>query len=115
MLPAESLQRAGIELVPTLAPMPAALGVALDPEHPARDRTYLAPAIKRGNRFVTADGMFARLRERTGASEFVGRVVEMGAIERRFGWRRRVAPPRSADPRRQTGSRPRFRRGAGSD
>ena len=80
ILAAELLMRADIELVPTRALMPAALGLAVDLGHAAYDCMYLALAMDRNDTFVTADGQFARLVEREGGSNLKGKVVELGAV-----------------------------------
>lgn len=80
MLAAELVMRADIELVPTRGLMPAALTLAIDLGHAAYDCTYLALALDRGLKFVTADGKFVRLIERAGGRELQGKVVELGAL-----------------------------------
>ena len=80
VLAAELLMRADIELVPTRALMPTALGLAVDLDHAAYDCMYLALAVDRGQAFVTADAKFARMVASAKRTDLAGKVVELGAM-----------------------------------
>jgi predicted nucleic acid-binding protein len=58
LLAARLLEAAEIELSPTLSLLEAATRIAIELDHPAYDCLYLALAIVRGCRFVTADIRF---------------------------------------------------------
>jgi predicted nucleic acid-binding protein len=58
LLAARLLEAAEIELSPTLSLLEAATRIAIELDHPAYDCLYLALAIVRGCRFVTADKRF---------------------------------------------------------
>jgi predicted nucleic acid-binding protein len=58
LLAARLLEAAEIELSPTLSLLEAATRIAIELDHPAYDCLYLALAIVRGCRFVTADERF---------------------------------------------------------
>lgn len=65
LLAARLLQAAEIEMLPTRSLLEAAARTAIELDHPAYDCLYLALAITRDCRFVTADERFVRkLRER---------------------------------------------------
>jgi len=65
ILAARLLQAAEIELLPTRSLLDAATRTAIELDHPAYDCLYLALAIERNCRFITADERFVRkLRER---------------------------------------------------
>jgi predicted nucleic acid-binding protein len=77
LLAARLLQASEIELAPTRSLMEAATRIAIELDHPAYDCLYLAVAIDRNCRFVTADQRLARkLREGRG-SRFRDRVVSL--------------------------------------
>ena len=59
-LAAQLLQVSAIELVPTRTLLGAATRIAIELDHPAYDCLYLALAIERDCRFVTADERFLR-------------------------------------------------------
>lgn len=77
LLAGELIVRADIEFVPTRALMSTALRLSLDLDHPAYDCMYLALAMERGDRFVTADTRFARIVQATGGAEMKNSVVEL--------------------------------------
>ena len=79
-LAAELLQRAAIELVPTRAVMADALRHAIELDHPAYDCIYIALAIERGCRFVTADERLARIATQRGAPEAAQAVVPLSRV-----------------------------------
>ena len=81
MAAAGLLVRADVELVPTRALMASALRLALDLDHAAYDCTYLALALERDVRFVTADVRFARLVTRSGAPAIAGRVIGLEGVD----------------------------------
>ncbi len=60
LLAARLLQTAEIELLPTRALLESATRIAIELGHPAYDCLYLALAIERGCRFVTADERLLR-------------------------------------------------------
>jgi predicted nucleic acid-binding protein len=60
LLAARLLQITEIELLPTRSLLEAATRIALDLDHPAFDCLYLALAVERECRFVTADERFLR-------------------------------------------------------
>jgi predicted nucleic acid-binding protein len=63
MIAARSLSKSKIRLVPLRRLLPSATGLALQLDHPAYDCTYLALALRRKYRFVTADDrLVAKLR-----------------------------------------------------
>jgi predicted nucleic acid-binding protein len=77
LLAARLLQAAEIELAPTRSLMEAATRIAINLDHPAYDCLYLAVALDRNCRFVTADQRLLRkLREEQG-SHFRDRVVSL--------------------------------------
>lgn len=57
---ARLLQASDIEILPTRALLEAATRIAIELDHPAYDCLYIALAIERDCRFVTADGRFLR-------------------------------------------------------
>jgi predicted nucleic acid-binding protein len=68
LLAARLLQAVEIELVPTRFLMEAATRIAIELDHPAYDCLYLAVAVDRDCRFVTADQRLLRnLRENLGS------------------------------------------------
>ena len=60
LLAARLLQAAEIELLPTRSLLAAATRIAIDIDHPAYDCLYLAAAVDRDCRYVTADDRFVR-------------------------------------------------------
>jgi len=60
LLAARLLQAAGIEFVPAHALLEAATRIAIELDHPAYDCLYIALAIARDCRFVTADERLLR-------------------------------------------------------
>ena len=60
LLAARLLQGAEIELVPTRSLLEATAQLAIDLAHPAYDCVYLALAMERGCRLVTADDRLLR-------------------------------------------------------
>lgn len=79
-LAAELLQRAGIELAPTRALMPEALRLAIELDHPAYDCMYLALAVERGDRFVTADATLVRIVGQRAVSELSATIVPLSNV-----------------------------------
>jgi len=60
MLAARLLERADIEILPTRSLLEPATRIAVELDHPAYDCVYLALAISKGWRFVTADDNLLR-------------------------------------------------------
>ena len=60
LLAARLLQGAEIELVPTRSLLEATTQLAIELAHPAYDCVYLALAMERGCRFITADDRLLR-------------------------------------------------------
>ncbi len=60
LLAARLLQGAEIELVPTRSLLEATAQLAIELAHPAYDCVYLAVAMERGCRFITADDRLLR-------------------------------------------------------
>jgi predicted nucleic acid-binding protein len=60
-LAARLLERSDVELVPMRELMQAAMRIAIALSHPAYDCVYLALALARRSRFVTADERFVRM------------------------------------------------------
>ncbi len=60
LLATRLLQRADIELVPTRVLLASATEIAIDLNHPAYDAVYLALAVARECRLVTADARLLR-------------------------------------------------------
>ena len=57
---ARLLQASDVEILPTRILLEAATRIAIELNHPAYDCVYIALAIDRDCRFVTADGRFVR-------------------------------------------------------
>ncbi len=57
---AQAIERVDIELVPTRAFFAESLRLAIELDHPAYDCVYLALALARGFRFITADERLLR-------------------------------------------------------
>jgi len=74
LLAARLLQAAEIELVPTRGLLVMATEIAIELGHPAYDCVYLALAVERECRFVTAD---ERLVRKVGEGRFKDRVVSL--------------------------------------
>jgi predicted nucleic acid-binding protein len=77
LLAAGLLEGAEIELLPTRSLLEAATRLAIELGHPAYDCMYLALAIDRDCRFVTADEGFRRKVARRRGSGLRGRVVSL--------------------------------------
>jgi predicted nucleic acid-binding protein len=60
MIAAHLITQAQLEILPTRALLSAATDLAIKLSHPAHDCLYLALALDRGMRFVTADERFLR-------------------------------------------------------
>lgn len=60
LLAARLLQASDVELLPTRSLLEAATRIAVELDHPAYDCVYVALAIERDCRFVTADKRFLR-------------------------------------------------------
>ncbi|HTV32472.1 MAG TPA: type II toxin-antitoxin system VapC family toxin [Methylocella sp.] len=66
LLAARLLQAAGIEFVPTHALLEAATRLAIELDYPAYDCLYIALAVARDCRFITADhGLLRKLGDRS--------------------------------------------------
>jgi predicted nucleic acid-binding protein len=80
LLAARLLQAAEIELAPTRFLLEAATRIAIELDHPAYDCVYLALAVDRNCRFVTAaQRLLRRLREEPG-SRFRNRAVSLAEV-----------------------------------
>jgi predicted nucleic acid-binding protein len=79
LLAARLLQGAEIELVPTRSLLEAATRIAIELDHPAYDCLYLALAIERDCRFVTADDRLLRKLSQQRRSRFRQRVIALTA------------------------------------
>jgi predicted nucleic acid-binding protein len=75
LLAARLLQGAAMELLPIRPLLPAAAGIAIDLDHPAYDCVYIALAMERDCRFVTADERLVRMIRERGRGAFRERVV----------------------------------------
>ncbi len=60
ILAAQAMERVDIELVPTRPLFAEALRLAIELDHPAYDCIYLALALARDSRFITADERLVR-------------------------------------------------------
>ena len=81
LLAARLLQGAEIELTPTRSLLEVATRMAIELDHPAYDCLYLALAVERQSRFVTADEPFLRkLHQRR---QMRDRVISLIAAARR--------------------------------
>jgi predicted nucleic acid-binding protein len=67
IVPAEAIERVEIELVPMRLLLAESLKLGLELDHPAYDCLYLALALARDCRFVTADGRLVKKLAQTGA------------------------------------------------
>ena len=87
LLAARLLQSADIELLPTRSLLEAATRMAIDLDHPAYDCLYLALAVEKDCRFVTADGGFMRKLGQSRRSRLLERVISLAdaAAGRRTG------------------------------
>jgi predicted nucleic acid-binding protein len=77
LLAARLLQIAEIELLPTRSLLEAATRIALDLDHPAYDCLYLALAVERECRFVTADERFLRMVGQAGRRRYRNRIIAL--------------------------------------
>jgi predicted nucleic acid-binding protein len=82
LLAARLLQAADIELAPTRTLMEAATRIAIELDHPAYDCLYLAVAVDRNCRVVTADGRFLRKVQEGRESRLRDRVVSLAEAAR---------------------------------
>ncbi len=78
----ELLLRADVELVHRPAVASRAMALSLDFDHPAYDCMCLAPAIERGDAFVTADRGIARRVSERGGPGLQGRATQFGDVDR---------------------------------
>jgi predicted nucleic acid-binding protein len=76
-LAAQLLQAANIEFLPTRLLLEEATRIAVELDHPAYDCLYLALALERGCRFVTADKRFVRKLAEGRRRRFRGRVISL--------------------------------------
>jgi predicted nucleic acid-binding protein len=74
---ARLLQASDIELLPTRSLLERATRIAIELDHPAYDCLYIALAMERDCRFVTADGRFARNLSEGRRRGFRGRVMTL--------------------------------------
>ena len=77
LLAARLLQAAEIELAPTRSLLEAATLIAIELDHPAYDCLYLAVAVDRNCRFVTADQRLLRKLGERRRSRYSDRVVSL--------------------------------------
>jgi len=77
LLAARLLQGAEIELAPTRSLLEAATRIAIGLDHPAYDCLYVALAVERNCRFVTADERFVRKLAQAPNGGFRDRVVSL--------------------------------------
>jgi predicted nucleic acid-binding protein len=74
------LARANIELMPMRPYFEAAVGIAVELDHPAYDCIYLALAEVEGVPFVTADDRLVRRVERKALARYAGRVLHLSNV-----------------------------------
>jgi predicted nucleic acid-binding protein len=74
---ARLLQASDVELLPTRALLESATRIAIELDHPAYDCLYVALAIERDCRFVTADGRFLRKLDEGRQRQFRDRVIAL--------------------------------------
>jgi predicted nucleic acid-binding protein len=74
------LARANIELMPMRPYFKAAVGIAVELDHPAYDCIYLALAEVEGVPFVTADDRLVRRVERKALARYAGRVLHLSNV-----------------------------------
>ena len=79
LLAARLLQGAEIELVPSRSLLEAATRIAIELDHPAYDCLYLALAIERDCRFVTADDRLLQKITQQRRSRFRHKVIALAA------------------------------------
>lgn len=77
LLAARLLQGAEIELVPTRSLLETTTQLAIELAHPAYDCVYLALAIERGCRFVTADDRLLRKIAQSGRKLLSDRIAPL--------------------------------------
>ncbi|MGH7119617.1 MAG: type II toxin-antitoxin system VapC family toxin [Acetobacteraceae bacterium] len=74
---ARLLQASDVELLPTRALLEPATRIAIELDHPAYDCVYVALAIERDCRFVTADGRFLRKLDQGHRRQFRDSVITL--------------------------------------
>ena len=77
LLAARLLQASDVELLPTRALLESATRIAIELDHPAYDCLYVALAIERDCRFVTADDRFLRKLDEGHRRQFRDRVIAL--------------------------------------
>jgi predicted nucleic acid-binding protein len=77
LLAARLLQASDVELLPTRAMMEATTRIAVELDHPAYDCVYIALAIARNCRFVTADNRFLRKLDEGHHRQFRDRAIAL--------------------------------------
>lgn len=77
ILAARLLQGSEVELLPTRSLLEAATRIAIDLDHPAYDCLYLALAVKKDCRFVTADDALIRKLTQTRFASLRSRIVSL--------------------------------------
>ena len=77
LLAARLLQAAEVELLPTRVLSESATRIAVELDHPAYDCIYLALALDRDCRFVTADGRLLRKLTQSRFGEFHGLAISL--------------------------------------
>lgn len=81
---AEAIERVEIELVPMRLLLAESLKLALELDHPAYDCLYLALALARDCRFVTADGRLVNKLAQTGGRRLRDCVLALDAAPELF-------------------------------
>jgi predicted nucleic acid-binding protein len=81
---AQAIERVEIELVPMRLLLAESLKLALELDHPAYDCLYLALALARGCRFVTADGRLVNKLAQTGGQRLRDCVLTLDAAPELF-------------------------------
>lgn len=79
-LAARLLERAGIELASMADLGERATALALEVDHPAYDCMYLALAVRRDLRFVTADRRLLTMIAQRGSTDLAGRCLSLDAF-----------------------------------
>lgn len=82
---AQAIERVEIELVPMRLFLADSLKLAIALDHPAYDCLYLALALARGCRFVTADGRLLNRLGKTGDSRLTGCALALSAAPKYLG------------------------------
>ena len=77
ILAARLLQGSEVELLPTRSLLEAATRIAIDLDHPAYDCLYLALAVEKDCRFVTADDALIRKLTQTRFASLRSRIVSL--------------------------------------